>query len=198
VDPSYVVEFITRWTPAVERTGATFFEATTAMAFDWFARAGVDVAVVETGLGGRLDATNVVRPLAAGVTSIGIDHVEYLGDTREAIAGEKAGIFKPGRPAVIGEPDPDIARRLVVLAGERGATPVIDVWREAPRGAHRPRTRPLPCTCCGPPVSPGPPRSRTRRDACPWSGCRDGSIVRAASSSTWRTTLTGRPCWRPR
>jgi dihydrofolate synthase/folylpolyglutamate synthase len=135
VDPSYVVEFITRWTPAVERTGATFFEATTAMAFDWFARAGVDVAVVETGLGGRLDATNVVRPLAAGVTSIGIDHVEYLGDTREAIAGEKAGIFKPGRPAVIGEPDPDIARRLVVLAGERGATPVIDVWREAPPAA---------------------------------------------------------------
>jgi dihydrofolate synthase/folylpolyglutamate synthase len=134
VDPSYVVDFIARWTPAVERTGATFFEATTAMAFDWFAQAEVDVAIVETGLGGRLDSTNVVRPLAAGVTSIGIDHVEYLGDTREAIAGEKAGIFKRGRPAVIGEPDLAIARRLAGLAAEHGASPVIDVWRDSPPG----------------------------------------------------------------
>lgn len=134
VDPSYVVDFISRWTPAVERTGATFFEATTAMAFDWFAQAGVDVAIVETGLGGRLDSTNVVRPLAAGVTSIGIDHVEYLGDTREAIAGEKAGIFKRGRPAVIGEPDPAIALLLAGLAAEHGASPVIDVWRDSPPG----------------------------------------------------------------
>jgi dihydrofolate synthase/folylpolyglutamate synthase len=134
VDPSYVVDFIARWTPAVERTGATFFEATTAMAFDWFAQAEVDVAIVETGLGGRLDSTNVVRPLAAGVTSIGIDHVEYLGDTREAIAGEKAGIFKRGRPAVIGEPDLAIARRLACLAAEHGASPVIDVWRDSPPG----------------------------------------------------------------
>jgi dihydrofolate synthase/folylpolyglutamate synthase len=93
VDEEYVVEFIRRWTPRSSAPG-TFFEATTAMAFDWFARVEVDVAVIETGLGGRLDSTNVVRPISAGVTSIGIDHVEYLGSTRESIAFEKAGIFK--------------------------------------------------------------------------------------------------------
>ena len=78
------------------------------MAFDFFADAGVDVAVIETGLGGRLDATNVVTPRVAGVTTIGIDHVEYLGATLEEIAFEKAGIFKRGVPAVVGEPDPAI------------------------------------------------------------------------------------------
>jgi dihydrofolate synthase/folylpolyglutamate synthase len=132
VDEAYVVEFIERWTPEVERTGATFFEATTAMAFDWFARSGVEVAVIETGLGGRLDSTNVVRPVVAGVTSIGIDHVEYLGNTRESIAFEKAGIFKPGASAVIGEPDRQVAALLKRFAEERGVTAVADVWRDAP------------------------------------------------------------------
>jgi dihydrofolate synthase / folylpolyglutamate synthase len=119
-----ITEFIDQWTPAVERIGATFFEATTAMAFDLFARAGVDIAVVETGLGGRLDATNVLSPLGAAVTVIDIDHVEYLGDTREAIAKEKAGIFKPGVPAVIGEPEAGIRALLVGEARARGARPV--------------------------------------------------------------------------
>jgi dihydrofolate synthase/folylpolyglutamate synthase len=132
VEEDYVVQFIERWTPEVERTGATFFEATTAMAFDWFARSEVDVAVIETGLGGRLDSTNVVRPVAAGVTAIGIDHVEYLGNTRESIAFEKAGIFKAGVPAVIGEPDMGIAHLLEGHAVERGAAPVASVWRDAP------------------------------------------------------------------
>lgn len=135
VDEDYVVEFIERWTPEVERTGATFFEATTAMAFDWFARSGVDVAVIETGLGGRLDSTNVVRPVSAGVTAIGIDHVEYLGHTREAIAVEKAGIFKAGIPAVIGEPDAAIARLLEEHAAAHGASPIASVWRDAPPSA---------------------------------------------------------------
>jgi dihydrofolate synthase/folylpolyglutamate synthase len=132
VDEAYVVDFIDRWTPEVERTGATFFEATTAMAFDWFAREQVDVAVIETGLGGRLDSTNVVRPVVAGVTAIGIDHVEYLGTTRESIAFEKAGIFKPGAPAVIGEPDPAIAELLEQHAIQHGAVPIASVWRDAP------------------------------------------------------------------
>jgi dihydrofolate synthase/folylpolyglutamate synthase len=125
-----IVAFIERWTPTIERIGATFFEATTAMAFDIFARAHVDVAVIETGLGGRLDATNVLMPVAAGVTSIGIDHVEYLGDTKEQIAVEKAGIFKPGVPAVIGETDDAIAGLLAHLATERGAHPTLSVARE--------------------------------------------------------------------
>jgi dihydrofolate synthase/folylpolyglutamate synthase len=116
-----VSDFVERWTPLVEEVGATFFEATTAMAFDWFARAEVDVAVVEAGLGGRLDATNVLTPRAAGVTSIGLDHTEYLGETFEAIADEKAGIFKRGVPAVIGEPEPAIAGRLAGRARAAGA-----------------------------------------------------------------------------
>lgn len=134
VSETQVVDFIAQWTPTVERIGATFFEATTAMAFDLFARANVDVAVIETGLGGRLDSTNVVQPLVAGVTSIGIDHVEFLGETREAIAAEKAGIFKPGVPAVIGETDADIRTLLAGLARDRGASSVRDVVTEcAPR-----------------------------------------------------------------
>ena len=121
---SDVVEFIERWTPDVERLGATFFEATTAMAFDYFVRAKVNVAVIEVGLGGRLDSTNVITPVAAGVSSIGIDHVQYLGDTLELIAREKAGIFKRGVPAVIGEPDPALRAFLATLAREAGASPV--------------------------------------------------------------------------
>jgi dihydrofolate synthase / folylpolyglutamate synthase len=125
-----VVEFIERWTPDVERLGATFFEATTAMAFDHFVRENVDVAVIEVGLGGRLDSTNVITPVAAGVSSIGIDHVQYLGDTLELIAREKAGIFKRGVPAVIGESDPKLRAFLAELAREAGATPVRPVADE--------------------------------------------------------------------
>ena len=127
VDEEYIVDFIARWTPTVERIGATFFEATTAMAFDLFATENVDVAVIETGLGGRLDSTNVIQPLVAGVTSIGIDHVEYLGETREEIAAEKAGIFKRDVPAVIGERDDAIRELLARLAREHGASAVLDV-----------------------------------------------------------------------
>ena len=132
VSEEYVVEWINRWTPDVERTGATFFEATTAMAFDWFQHSGVDVAIIETGLGGRLDSTNVVRPIAAGVTAIGIDHVEYLGTTRESIAFEKAGIFKPDAAAVIGEPDVAIAGLLEQHARAHASHPIVSVWRDAP------------------------------------------------------------------
>ena len=91
---------------AVEASGATFFEAATALAFLCFARAGVEVAVVEVGLGGRLDSTNVVDPVATAVTNVGIDHTEYLGGSLEEIAAEKAGIFKPGVPALAGEREP--------------------------------------------------------------------------------------------
>ena len=122
-----IVEFIERWTPAIERIGATFFEATTAMAFDLFASAGADVVVVETGLGGRLDATNVVEPIVAGVTMIGIDHTEFLGTTVASIAREKAGIFKRGAAAIIGEPEPAIAGLLAELAAANGAAPIVRV-----------------------------------------------------------------------
>ncbi len=111
--------------PILERK-ATFFEATTALAFADFAARGVEIAVVEVGLGGRLDSTNVLRPLVSGVTKIARDHMKYLGDTLELIACEKAGIAKPGVPFVIGETDPGLvdvlrreARRAVGRADER-------------------------------------------------------------------------------
>jgi len=125
IDGADVLAFVTQWTPLVEQLGATFFEATTALAFDHFARANVDVALIETGLGGRLDSTNVVDPVAAGVTSIGWDHMEYLGHSLDAIALEKAGIFKPGRPAVIGESSPELRDTLRLRAAEIGADPIV-------------------------------------------------------------------------
>ena len=130
VEPDRIVDFVEKWTPEVERLGATFFEATTAMAFEFFAEAGVDVAVIETGLGGRLDATNVIRPLVAAVTTIAIDHVEYLGVTREEIAFEKAGIFKRGVPAVIGEPEVAIRSLLKLHAASHGAVPIDVVYEK--------------------------------------------------------------------
>jgi dihydrofolate synthase/folylpolyglutamate synthase len=132
VSPERIVGFVDRWTPDVERLGATFFEATTAMAFQFFRDEKVDVTVIETGLGGRLDATNIVHPLVAAVTNIGIDHVEYLGSTLELIAGEKAGIFKRGVPAVIGEQDAAIAALLEAAASEKGASGVLSIYRDAP------------------------------------------------------------------
>jgi dihydrofolate synthase/folylpolyglutamate synthase len=100
--------------PILERK-ATFFEATTALAFADFAARGVEIAVVEVGLGGRLDSTNVIRPLVSGVTKIERDHMKYLGNTLEQIACEKAGIAKPGVPFVVGERD---ARLVEVLRRE--------------------------------------------------------------------------------
>lgn len=129
---SAVTAWVERWTPDVERLGATFFEATTSMALDLFARAEVDVAVVEVGLGGRLDSTNVVTPVAAAVTSVGLDHTQYLGTTIEEIAREKAGIFKPGRPALIGEREGALAARLADHAREAGGHPVVVVAERHP------------------------------------------------------------------
>lgn len=126
-----VVDFVDRMMPDIERTGATFFEATTAMAFEHFARCRVDVAVIETGLGGRLDATNVCVPVAAAVTTIGLDHTEYLGGTLEQIAREKAGIFKEGAPAVIGEPAPAMRDLLAVHARAAGVSSIRVVAEES-------------------------------------------------------------------
>jgi dihydrofolate synthase/folylpolyglutamate synthase len=120
-----VLEFLKRWIPTAEEMGATFFEVTTALAFDWLVKQEVDIAVIETGLGGRLDSTNVLTPRVATVTSIGLDHTDLLGDTLEAIAREKAGIFKAGVPAVIGEPAPAIRQLLTTSAREAAAEPVV-------------------------------------------------------------------------
>jgi dihydrofolate synthase/folylpolyglutamate synthase len=122
-----VLEFLERRIPAAEKIGATFFELTTALAFEWFVKQNVDIAVIETGLGGRLDSTNVLTPRVATVTSIGMDHTDLLGDTLDAIAREKAGIFKPGVPAVVGEQSPPIRSLLAERAREAGAQPIVIV-----------------------------------------------------------------------
>lgn len=121
----------------------TFFEATTAVAFELFRRAAVDVAVCEVGLGGRLDATNVLVPAVTAITSIGLDHQRYLGTTLPEIAFEKAGIIKPGVPVVVGPLDPEPFRTIAAVARERQA-PLIQAaigdFADVPlrlRGAHQ-------------------------------------------------------------
>jgi dihydrofolate synthase/folylpolyglutamate synthase len=102
----------------------TFFECTTAMAFELFRRAGVEIAVLEVGLGGRLDATNVVTPIAAAITSIDFDHQDLLGGTLEAIAREKAGVIKRGIPVVFGSLPDEAAKVVVSTCRERGASAI--------------------------------------------------------------------------
>jgi dihydrofolate synthase/folylpolyglutamate synthase len=119
-----------RLRPTIERTEATFFEATTALAFLCFAEAGVDLAVVEVGLGGRLDSTNVISPLAVAVTNVARDHTEYLGESLEEIAAEKAGVFKPGVPSITAETAAGPLDVLRQRAAEVGA-PLTELDRAA-------------------------------------------------------------------
>ncbi len=103
VPKDYVVRFVERIRPILEQIQPSFFEMATALAFDYFAATAVDVAIIETGLGGRLDSTNIVKPILSVITNIDWDHTDFLGDTLQAIAREKAGIIKQGVPVVIGE-----------------------------------------------------------------------------------------------
>ena len=114
-----VWEFLNKYEAELE--GLSFFEVTTGMAFWWFAKKGVDAAVIETGLGGTLDSTNIITPVLSVVTSIGLDHCTLLGSTRSAIAWQKAGIFKPGVPAVVGVRDPETALVFEAAADAIGA-----------------------------------------------------------------------------
>ena len=115
-----VEEFLDTCDNFIESRQPSFFEITTAMAFRYFASVGVDLAVVECGLGGRLDSTNIITPLLSIITNIGLEHTFYLGDTLEKIAFEKAGIIKPGVPAVIGEINPSTRPVFEGVAAERG------------------------------------------------------------------------------
>ena len=107
----------------------TFFEVTTAVAFELFRRARVEIAVIEVGLGGRLDATNVVLPDASVITSIALDHQQYLGSTLRDIAAEKAGIIKPGVPVVIGRVDGDVLDVISSIARARGAN-IVEAYKD--------------------------------------------------------------------
>lgn len=121
VEESFVIDFTERIKPLIEDIEPSFFEITVAMAFSWFAQQKVDIAVVEVGLGGRLDSTNIITPELSVITNIGYDHTNMLGNTLEEIAGEKAGIIKPGIPVVIGETLPETKPVFEQKAKETGA-----------------------------------------------------------------------------
>jgi len=121
----------------------TFFEVSTAAAFEVFKRAHVDVAVVEVGLGGRFDATNVLMPTVAAITSIAFDHERHLGHTLSDIAFEKAGIAKPGVPLVLGRLPDEAAARIAAVAAETGAV-IVDAQATRPERTYPPLTLSLP------------------------------------------------------
>ncbi|MCH5596784.1 bifunctional folylpolyglutamate synthase/dihydrofolate synthase [Niabella ginsengisoli] len=116
-----VVAFVERIMPEIEKIQPSFFEITVAMAFHYFANNNIDVAVIETGMGGRLDSTNIINPLLSVITNIGFDHMQFLGDTLEKIAFEKAGIIKPKVPVVLGEHVPETASVFKEVAMKKDA-----------------------------------------------------------------------------
>lgn len=107
ISEEFVCDFINSNKVFFEETDMSFFEMTVGLAFDYFVKEKVDIAIIEVGMGGRLDATNIITPLVSVITNIGFDHTQFLGNTLEAIAGEKAGIIKPRIPVVIGEYTPE-------------------------------------------------------------------------------------------
>jgi dihydrofolate synthase / folylpolyglutamate synthase len=116
-----VVDFVREYKADFDEIQPSFFEMTVAMAFDIFAKEQVDIAIIEVGLGGRLDSTNVITPLLSIITNIGWDHMNMLGDTLQLIAGEKAGIIKPNVPVIIGEYQPEVADVFIAKAKQENA-----------------------------------------------------------------------------
>jgi len=123
VEQQYVVDFVANAQSLIERFQPSFFEITTILAFKYFKDMGVDIAVIETGLGGRLDSTNIITPLVSIITNVSFDHMKQLGSTLELIAAEKAGIIKAGVPAVVGEA-PENLRPIYLSKG----SPIV--WAE--------------------------------------------------------------------
>ena len=118
IPEEYVVNFVDQERSFIESVQPSFFEVTTAMAFKYFAEMNVDIAVIEVGLGGRLDSTNIITPILSVITNIGMDHTQFLGNTLQEIALEKAGIIKPGIPVVIGESTPETREIFDAVAKE--------------------------------------------------------------------------------
>jgi len=116
-----VIDFVARHHTDFDEIAPSFFEMTVALAFDVFAKEKVDIAIVEVGLGGRLDSTNIITPLLSVITNIGWDHMNMLGNTLQLIAGEKAGIIKPGIPVIIGENQPETAQVFIDKARQEGS-----------------------------------------------------------------------------
>ncbi len=122
VSDEFIIECVDAWRIHIDRLGITFFEVLTALGMQYFKLHSVDYAVIETGLGGRLDATNVVDPVASVITSVSMDHENILGDNLATIAGEKAGIIKPGRPILLGK-NSDVVKQVIIQKSQRENAP---------------------------------------------------------------------------
>lgn len=131
VEKEYIVDFVNKHKEILTELKPSFFEMTVAMAFLYFAHSNVDIAVIETGMGGRLDSTNIITPLLSIITNIGFDHTQFLGTTLEAIAGEKAGIIKKGVPLVVGRKDAEYSGLIERIAKEKNSELVFagDLYR---------------------------------------------------------------------
>ena len=124
IDEDTVVDFVNQHLETLEAGNYSFFEATVGMAFSSFAKAQVGVAIIEVGLGGRLDATNIITPILSIITHISIDHQQFLGHTTEAIAGEKAGIIKENVPVVLGH-NGETVRKVILKKAKSTSSPVF-------------------------------------------------------------------------
>lgn len=131
-----VVEFVNKWKDISCEGGPSFFELTMIMAFNWFAEEKVDYAIIEVGMGGRLDSTNIITPLLSVITNISNDHNQFLGNTLQEIATEKAGIIKAGIPAVIGETHSETENVFLSTAAEKGSSIIFADQTEIPDHIH--------------------------------------------------------------
>ncbi|MFW5821724.1 MAG: bifunctional folylpolyglutamate synthase/dihydrofolate synthase, partial [Bacteroidota bacterium] len=123
-----IVNYVNNNIKQIEELKPSFFEMTVDLAFLYFEKAKLDIAVIETGMGGRLDSTNIITPLLSIITNIGLDHTRFLGDSLKKIAGEKAGIIKPGVPVIIGEYHPETIAVFEKTAREKNAK-LLSAWK---------------------------------------------------------------------
>ncbi|PIE84638.1 MAG: dihydrofolate synthase [Bacteroidia bacterium] len=137
VSEDFITQYVDSHLEVFEEISPSFFEMSVAMAFSYFADQQVDIAVVEVGMGGRLDSTNIISPTVSVITSIGYDHMAFLGGTMAEIAGEKAGIIKQNRPVVVGAVDEELRPVFIDRAREMGSpyTFAQDRWTVVPKGA---------------------------------------------------------------
>ena len=164
VDSAWLIAAVERLEPHFETVNPSYFEVTVALAFEWFREAAVELAVIETGLGGRLDATNVVSPVVSVITDLAMDHAEVLGGTIQAIAFEKAGIIKDRIPVVASDSGAEVSRVFREVATARSAP--LEIIRDIPRrkldlaGSHQLRNAALAVAAARRLTASGPPFDR--------------------------------------
>ena len=135
IDPSFVANFVEQSKESWKNIEPSFFEITTALAFHYFAQEQVDIAVIEVGMGGRLDSTNIVQPIVTAITSISKDHTQFLGDTHELIAREKGGIIKQSIPVVLGELPVAAKIEIEIIAQAKDSNIIDSTTIDAPKSA---------------------------------------------------------------